>query len=266
MKWWLILALLMVMAVAFLGGCQPKQLYMKLQDIEVSRMTFRQMDLVFVYEVYNPNAFSIDLSGMDYSIRSGGDVFVAGKIGGPLPPIGPTAAKSVKLPVTLDNQKIARMALKLGRHESIPYELAGQADFNVLGAKVPVTVNHQGSIALVQPPQWKFKTVRLGSDLNTVEVILSMTNPNASEMQLAPMHSALLVDGQRVIAVDMPLPPKLPGKQTTELVIPVRLDVLAAAGAVKRIAEGKRVEFDGQFNFDGPTSLKELILGQIKER
>jgi len=244
-------------------GCikPPK---VSLSDIQVSSMSFRQLELVCVFDVQNPNIFSANLNALDCEFQASEKSIASGSAVVPIPGIPAGGRSNVPVAVAISLSDLSGVAKEYAHGKTVPYKLTSRPVFNVLGVSLPVSFTHSGKIPSMLAPKWKLKRISLRKGLAPAFLVtFEIRNPSGIHLSLEGVKGALRLAGKPVLELDDTKLTELPGGQTVELVIPVRIRLTALAGAAgKLITDWRSVKFDGQFKLKTPLSLRKMLLGK----
>lgn len=247
------------LATAGLSGCKPLPPVVQFHDIGISRLSSSSLDLVFEFKVYNPNAFGIDMVGLTYQVRTGDSVAAAGQAQQPYVRLNANDSATVRAPVSVDYLKLVQAARTLKRGGDIPYEFTGDATFLVMGMKVRRQMTHRGTIHAINMPTCRFRTIRWGRDSrDTVELVLDVDNPSEYDLAELTIHGSFKLGDEALLAVDTAL--AIPARQTTQLVLPVKIGLATAARLLATGLDGQKFSFEGDVHLNPTPSLREMLL------
>jgi len=252
-----------VLAVFNMTGCirPPK---VSLSDIEISSMSFRQLELVCTFDVQNPNIFSANLNSFDCEFLASARPIASGSAVIPIPSIPAGDRRSVPVAIAISLSDLSGVAKEYAHGKTVPYELTSRPVFNVLGVSLPVSFSHGGKIPSRLAPKWKLKRISLQKGLEPAFLVtFEIRNPSGIHLSLEGVKGALRLAGKPVLELDETKLTDLPDGETIELVIPVRIRLAALAGAAgKLITDWRSVKFDGEFKLRTPLSLRKMLLGK----
>ncbi|MBT3198961.1 MAG: LEA type 2 family protein [Phycisphaerales bacterium] len=255
-------------AVMFLGvfsvtGCirRPE---VKLSDIKISSMSFRQLDLVCLFNVHNPNIFSANLKTFDCDFLAATRQIASGSAQTPIPTIPAGGESTIPINLTISLPDLSNAARQYSLGKTVPYELASRPVFNVLGFSLPVSFNHGGNVPAMLAPKWKLKRIALRKGITpTFLVTFEIRNPSGIHLSLEGVKGALSLAGKPILELDETAITELPDDEAIEMVIPVRVRLSALAGAAgKLVTDWRSVKFDGQFKLKTPLPLRKMLLGK----
>ena len=254
-------ALLVALVALAPAGCirRPE---VRLKDVEVGRISFRRIDLVWIFDVRNPNLFDARLYGFECTMTAAGEQIATGAAPEPIPKVPALGSETVGVATTVDFVKLGRVVRQVRRGKTIPYELAGRPVFNVLGLAVPVPFRHAGKIPRLQPPRWKLLDVALRRGARPAFLLtFEIENPGSLDLALEGVRGSLRLAGETVLQLHETSLTSLPGGKKVHLVVPVRLRLRGALGAAaKALLHREKLSFDGDFHLKTPVSLRRLLL------
>ena len=152
-------ALLLIMGLA-LSGCSAMGLAgieepdVRLMGVDVGNLGLDSAELLFDFEVDNPNARALVLDGVAYRLSLQGARLLDGRRGQRLE-IAAQDESRVTLPVTVRYDDFARALRSLRRQERPSYELQADFEFDapIVGTLV-VPVTHRGRVPLDRLAGW----------------------------------------------------------------------------------------------------------------
>jgi len=244
-------------------GCiKPPEV--SLSDIKITSMSFKKLDLVCMFDVENPNIFAAKLNKFNCDFRAFDRSLASGAAPGPIPtiPAGATRRLPVNLAISLPD--LASVARQYAEGKTVSYALTSRPVFNVLGASLPVTFNHDGKIPSMLAPKWKLKGVSVrGGPKPALLVTFEISNPSGIHLSLAGVKGSLHLGGSTLVELHETKLTELPDDEAIELVVPVRVRLAALAGISRKLlTDWRSIRFDGQFNLKTPLPLRRMMLGK----
>lgn len=106
----------------------PKLPKISLKNVGVSGLSFTGGSLIFSLDVANPNPFALNLSGLDYTIKLGGEKFAEGTAD-KISSIAKNSKTVVKIPLRMQFSELGRSAYQLFTKPSAGYEISGNMKF-----------------------------------------------------------------------------------------------------------------------------------------
>ena len=252
-----------LLCVFNITGC-IKPPTVSLSDIKISSMSLKQLDLVCVFDVQNPNMFAAKLNAFDCDFSAFERSIASGAASGPIPSIPAGGRCSVPIDLAISLPELAGVARQYAKGKTVPYALTSRPVFNVLGASLPVSFKHDGSIPSLLAPKWKLKGVSMRHGPKPAFLVtFEISNPSGVHLSLAGVRGALSLGGKQFLELDETTLTDLPDSQAVELTIPVRVRLAAlAAAAGKLLTDWRSLKFEGQFKFKTPPSLRQMLMGQ----
>ena len=243
------------------GGCYRKP-SVALRDAGIAAMDVRAAQLVFDVEVRNPNEFQIGMWGLEYTLSAVGQEVASGALARPLAPIGGMETSTVRVPVTIEYDRLRPMVDSLHVREPIRWEFAAKATFNYLGLWRSVKLRRRGEMPPLRAPSWRFsdlKLTRQGSDA-VAQLVFAVVNPNGFELPLVGLTGALTHGDEVLLRVDHSGMAPAPPRKTAQITVPVRLAAPGAAEAVaKALGDPRPVRFEGELRLAVPAKLRSLL-------
>ena len=169
---------------------------------EILNTTLQQIDTRFVVELSNPNAFGLQLAGIEYSVDVEGDRFVEGETQGDvrLEPLGTsTATVDVNFPLATATRPLLEV-LKAGEIAYVFNGLfrVGTSDYNVALPARFEGVYDVPAIPTVTVADIKFP--KLDASGLTVEMTARVGNNNAFDIPLDELKVNLWFAGRQVFS------------------------------------------------------------------
>ena len=121
-----------------------------LKQLDIENLSWRGADLKIVMEVANPNSFALDMAGLNYGVKLGGNRFAEG-VYEKIPSVPANGASTIDIPLSVDFMKLGRSAYSLLKENASQYELDGEMIFNLpkMGEK-RLPFHKTGQIPLVR--------------------------------------------------------------------------------------------------------------------
>jgi LEA14-like dessication related protein len=149
-----LLALLVLLGVG-LSGCSSalglagiQEPEVRLMGVEVGDLGLDSAELLFDFEIDNPNERSLRLDGVAYRLNVEGSRLLDGRRGERME-IAARAENRVTLPMTVRYDDLFRALRTLGREERPAYELQADFEFDApLVGTLIVPVNRKGRVSL----------------------------------------------------------------------------------------------------------------------
>ena len=252
-----------LLCVFSVTGCIRRPV-VKLSDIKISSMSFRQLELVCLFDVQNPNIFSANLKTFDCDFLAATRQIASGSAQTPIPTIPAGGESIIPINLTISLPDLANAAKQYSLGKTVPYELTSRPVFNVLGFSLPVSFNHGGNVPALLAPKWKLKRISLRSGFSpALLVTFEIRNPSGIHLSLEGVKGSLNLAGKPILEIDETAITELPDGEAIEMVIPVRVRLSALAGAVgKLVTDWRSVKFDGHFKLKTPIPLRQMLLGK----
>jgi len=255
-------AALMGLAAAVLGGCDISRPEIRFHDVRVESMDFERIDVVYEFEIVNPNSYIITLWAFDYTLVAGGEKFASCTLDKPVTGV-PTGGKAlVRAPVSIAYKDVPLVVSRPAKPSF--YGLNGSADFTFVGAKRSYPFTHAGMILPLRKPSWRFVNLRLANRTEgIIELSFDVENPNTFAIPLGRLAGTLRSGEKDVAKIDRIAPGAAPAGKTARLVVPVRIaseEALRSAAAAE--AAPQSLTFVGRLEIAPPPELREMLLGQ----
>ena len=108
----------------------PQLPKLTLNGINVSKMNLTGASLVVDIGIENDNPFAVNLNGLEYGIRLGGNQVATG-VTESVPPIAEQGSSTLKIPLNLNFLELGRSAASLLSGSSTGYDFSGAMQFDV---------------------------------------------------------------------------------------------------------------------------------------
>ena len=251
------------MLVAAAPGCVKKPL-VRLVDVEIDGIDLEKTDLSLGVNVTNPNWFPARLYAMRYDMTVNDKQLASGEVPTPIELIPGGGERSYRIPLSIPHDSLLSFIQNLMGTEAVPYALTAEATFNVIGLPLAVRRVRTGKLPPIRALQARLKALRFPGDTPTVvEVVFDIHNPNPFAMAMKRVDGAVWVGEEKILTIYRSATTDLPGGETSELVVPIRLGVTAMVRALAKVGSGQRPEFRGTFILDVPGPFKKLLLDEL---
>lgn len=208
---------------------------------KITGLSFTQADLLFDVQIDNPNTVSINLAGMDYSLKINENALFSGNKTDALA-IAAQGASSVQIPVTLKYEDIYKAVSGLADKKNSTYSFDGGLSFNlpVLG-NVRLPISTTGEIPLIKLPKVKVKSINLdafswsGASLN---LNIAVAGNGGMDLLLDNLSYGLKIGGKNWINGNINKQQKLSSEGEQIITVPFKLDFLQMGRTVYDIVKG----------------------------
>jgi len=219
--------------------------------------------LALRWQIDNPNAVGLRLSGLDYRLEVEGHQAIAGSAAGGIR-IPSRGSAPLDLPVRVRYADVPPLLGSLFSKESLSWRISGEAGLETPVGPVRLPFSHEGRVPAPRPPRISLQGIAV-HDISlgglTLDVKLAIQNPNAFALPLGALSYGLRVAGAEVVTgASHPLAAVAGGKGGVA-VLPVHLSFGAAGAAARRAAAGDPLDvaLQGTAGFGGlklPLDLK----------
>ncbi len=258
----LVAACAVAVGLALLAGCDISRPEIRLRDVEIAAYDFEKIELTYVYEVTNPNAYIVTLWGFDFRLISAGEELARSALAKPVTSVPTGGSATVRAPVTIRYADVPPLVARADAPSF--YGLNGSAGFSFLGNMRFYPFTHAGMIPPLRQPSWRFVKLRLASrEEGIVELSFDVTNPATMPLPMGRLAGALRRGDKELLRVDRIPPGPVPAGKTARLVVPVKIapaEAIAAAAAAE--AAPRSLQFEGSLELLPPAGLKAMLLGQ----
>jgi LEA14-like dessication related protein len=198
-------------------------------DQRITRLDFERVNMAFGIKVDNPNPVGIQLAGLDYELKLGGNSFASGQQNKQMQ-LSASGSSRFELPLSIAFKEIYQGLNNLKGKDEVPYELTTglMIDVPLLG-RIRYPVKTQGILPLPRLPTISVQTLSLDK-LNfsgaTLTLNLAVDNPNAFSIALDKLNYDLKVNGKRWASGDMQSLGAISSQQKNMIRLPVSLNFI----------------------------------------
>lgn len=231
------------------------------QDMNIERITFDGVTLLFDFEVENPNNFGVSASGYNYEFFINESSFISGVQNESLN-VGRQSTQMIQVPVTLNFEEVYNSFRSLVRQDSLSYALSTEVDFDVpvLGnRKVPVRAS--GELPIPKVPRislGNFDVKNISLNGAEVEVSFQVENPNPFAISIANTAYELTVNGREWLDTTLEENIRIGGAEKQMIRIPVRLNSSQMGSALMDIMSGNT---SFEYDLKGSTDISAELQG-----
>ncbi len=248
-----IISLLSLLGLLFhLAACAPTDVRRALEnqkptvtltDKKLSALDFERAELLFGFEVSNPNPVALSLAGLDYELKLAGRSFVSGSQQETMRLVA-SGKSRIDLPLSLAFADIYQGLKEMhGKHE-VPYELSTVLHIDVpLLGKLRFPVTTKGVLPLPRLPRVSLKGIqleRLSLSSATLSLKLQVENPNAFGLGLDRLRYELTVNGRPWVSADKRALGDIKAQQGNTLSLPLTLNFAEIGGGLYALLSANR--------------------------
>jgi LEA14-like dessication related protein len=204
--------------------------------------------------VHNPNQQGISLAETDYKLSVAGKQLVAGKPAGGLRIPG-GASSDVVLPAQIRFADIGDSIAAVLQQEQLPYRAEGHIGVSTPLGVVPLAFAKDGTLPVPRLPTVTFESPRI-AELSlthaTLDLPLTVSNPNPFPLPLGSLTGDLRIDGADVGRIASPELGRVDGRQSRTVALPVTVRFAQALAAARALREGRaHLALDGMLSSGG---------------
>lgn len=176
------------------------------KDVSVEGISLESIDLMFHFEVDNPNRAGVKLEEYIYSLSIDESDFLSGTHTEQLE-VGSQARGTVSLPLTLSYKDLYESVSSVVRSDSFSFALDTEVlvDIPVYGnAKIPVSV--EGNLPLLRMPEVafsRFEVHDLSFSAVDVSIYLNVSNPNPLGVTMSDLNLGATVSGTELADISV---------------------------------------------------------------
>ena len=245
-------------SLVFIAGCSTLRDLANIQQptIDFDRVTvqsfnFNAVNLLFDFEVNNPNQVGVDAEEYSYEFFINDNSFISGRQVENLR-ISRGSSSFVQIPVSLNFSEIYNMFASFAGRDSFSYRIASEVQFDIPGlGRRTVPVSAAGELPIPRLPGIEFggidvKNISMsGADL---ELGIKVSNPNSFGLNLSNIDYLLNVNGREWLDARVGDNIRIGASEESMVRIPIRLNA-AQMGSV--LVEMMRGSSELQYNLSG---------------
>jgi LEA14-like dessication related protein len=246
---------------AALCGCsllqtvaQGREPSLSFKDASLADVSLAGATVNLTFTVQNPNPVGITLAETDYKLFLAGKQLVAGK-----PPAGlriPASGSSdVTLPAQVRFADLGESLAAVLRQYEVPYRAEGRIGVSTPLGIVPLDFAKEGTLPLPRVPAVTVQSPRIASislTQATLDLPLTLSNPNAFPLPLGSVVGDLRIDGSQVGRIASADLGRLDARQSRTVAVPVTVHFAQALSAAQALRAGRaRLGLDAQLSSGG---------------
>src|SRR6056297_430391 len=219
-------------------------------NIIVQSINFNQAELLFNFEVNNPNPIGITASGYSYDFLVNSNSFLSGNQDRNVN-IGSSRSSVLQVPVTLQYTELLNTFRSLLQSDEFNYALSTEFLFDIPGlGQQRLPANASGRLPIPKIPGFEFAGFNIesispsGADM---ELKIGINNPNAFPILLNSASYVLNVNGREWLNTSLSDAVRVSSDGSSEIVIPVQLNAVQMGSVLFDLMRGS-TEFDYSLN------------------
>jgi len=219
-------------------------------NISVQSINFNQAELLFNFEVNNPNPIGITASGYSYDFLVNSNSFLSGNQDRNVN-IGSSRSSVLQVPVTLQYTELLNTFRSLLQSDEFNYALSTEFLFDIPGlGQQRLPANASGRLPIPKIPGFEFAGFNIesispsGADM---ELKIGINNPNAFPIFLNSASYVLNVNGREWLNTSLSDAVRVSSDGSSEIVIPVQLNAVQMGSVLFDLMRGS-TEFDYSLN------------------
>ena len=234
--------------ILLLGCAAVKELVqppsVKIDSVKVTGASFQDISLNFDLLVNNPNPFGIQLSGFGYAFSLEGKNFLTGNETRDIRIAG-TGNSHVGIPITLDFNKIYKLAKETKSLDSLSYNLKGHFKPGGILAGFQVPFSKTGSLPNIRIPKISFKGLNISKlGFTGIDMVLGIgiENKNIFGFDIGKLDYKIALAGTQVAKGISQNLASIPKKGSGEIKLPISLSFSGLASSLRSALMGKNVD------------------------
>lgn len=231
-----------------LGGLRDYLPKVRFERFEITRISFEEVDTLFVVEIENPYPVGLDLGSYRWSLRLAGNDFLRGRDQDPSR-IKPGGTSRVRIPVTLGFRQIVQTVQDLRGAEAAPFTFSGNVGLKTPVGDVSLPFRARGEIPVLEAPRIAFQGVRLDRiDVRegkaTIALDLGLTPQGAHPMAFDSFDYGVTIGGKRVVGGLVKSFGEVTSGATKKVSVPVTVNLVSVGETIfSAISGGGKLDF-----------------------
>lgn len=224
----------LLITTVFITGCSALRDFANIQQptvdfnrVTVQSFSFNGVNLLFDFEVNNPNQVGIDAEEYSYEFFINDNSFISGRQVENLR-ISRGSTSYVQIPVSLTFSEVFNTFTSLARQDSLSYRIASEVQFDIPGlGRRMVPVSAAGELPIPKFPRVEFGGIDVkslsfsGAEL---ELGIKIFNPNSFGLNLSSVDYLLNVNGREWLDARIGVPIWIGALEEDMVRIPIRLN------------------------------------------
>ena len=216
-------------------------------NMSVQSINFNEAELLFNFDVNNPNPLGITASGYSYDFLVNSNSFLSGNQDKDVK-IGSGSKSVLQVPVKIQYSELLNTFRSLLRSEEFNYDLSTEFLFDIPGlGQQSLPANASGSLPVPKIPRFEFAGFNVesispsGADM---ELKIGVNNPNRFPILLNSASYVLNVNGREWLNTTYTELVRVTADDRTEIVIPVQLNAVQMGSVLFDLMRGRDYELD----------------------
>jgi LEA14-like dessication related protein len=238
----------------FISGCSTLRDLASLQkptltysNMSVQSINFNEAELLFNFDVNNPNPLGITANGYSYDFLVNSNSFLSGNQDKNVK-IGSGSTSILQVPVTLQYSELLNTFRSLLGNDEFNYGLNTEFVFDIPGlGQQRLPANISGSLPLPKIPRIEFSGFDVSIKSPTradLELKISIDNPNRFPILLNSASYVLNVNGKEWLNTTYTEAVRVTADDRSEIVFPVQLNAVQMGSTLIDLLRGRDYELD----------------------
>lgn len=253
------IAAYLLIPIVIITGCSTLKDFANIQQptvdfnrVSVQSFTFNGVNLLFDFEVHNPNQVGVDAEEYSYEFFINDNSFISGRQEENLR-IERRSSSFVQIPVSLNFSEIYDTVTDLAGRDSLSYRIDSEVLFDIpgLGEKM-VPVSAAGGLPIPKLPKIEFGEIEIKNlSLSGAELELGIRifNPNSFGLSLSKLDYLLNVNGREWLDSQIVDSIRIGALEEQLVRIPIRLNAEQMGSVLLEMMRGSSSEL--QYNLSG---------------
>jgi len=248
----------LLITIFVVAGCSALKEFATIQQptvdfnkVNIESISFDGVNLLFDFEVNNPNQVGVDAEEYSYEFFINDNSFISGSREENIR-INRGSTSLVQIPVSLNYSEVLNTFTSLVRSDSLSYRIASEIQFDIPGiGNRMVPVSAEGALPIPRFPRIEFGGIEVknlsfsGADL---ELGIRVFNPNSFGLNLYNLKYLLNVNGREWLDAQLGDSFRVGAYSNDMVTIPVRLNATQMGSVLVEMMRGSS-EF--QYNLSG---------------
>lgn len=252
----------------FITGCSALKEFANIEkpvvdfdNVSVQSFSFNGVNLLFDFEVHNPNQVGVDAEEYSYEFFINDNSFISGRQVENLR-IDRRSSSFVQIPVSLTFSEVFNTFSSMAGRNSFSYRIASEVQFDIPGlGRRTVPVSTAGELPIPRLPRIEFGGIYVnsvslsGADL---ELGIRIFNPNSFGLNLSDVDYLLNVNGREWLDASILDSFQIGALEEDTVRIPIRLNATQTGSVLRELMGGSS---ELQYNLSGSADVSADIEG-----
>lgn len=267
MKLTKLLVIISLIGLILLSSCSTmsnlfKQPDVRFNNMAIQRINLSTIDLLFKFDVTNPNPLGITLTDYNYVLEVDQKNFLTGATPSQIAIPG-NGRGILEVPASINFSDLYRAVSSIAGNDEAPYHIKGDVRVKTPIGPISVPFSKSGNFPLFKKPSIKLASLRL-DDLGLLSANLvfdvQIDNPNILSLAITKLNHNFSLSGKPVLQTQTTERMQIAQKGKSNLSIPVKLNFVELGSAFKDVLTGGNVNYqlNGNMSLDLPGGVVDM--------